>query len=429
MPFYQYVAVDSSGSRVEGTLQSPSLRDASSELRRQGLKVSKVVEGSLAPPQPPKPTSPQAPLPVIPQAPNTSTPQHRKTPSRKTGYGTEKDTFLLFSQLASYLKSGINPQQAFDDLTRRVTRKDYQSSLVELKAATSRGEPMSDTLEKYPKLYPPHIVGLVRAGEQGGFLPEAAIYASNQAEASMKFSRPFWIFKRLLVGAVLAVPLALAGVRAALEVWTVQEASGGGAPALPTLFAKIWEEIKWPIGPALVCLPLGLWLINMWWSSLSGRIWRHRLALVMPVFAKRASSEGSAMFAWALSNLSKAGITPQRAWQLAVEAVPNLAYKERLKKIGASMNERTRLSEALSQGRAIPRDYALIVQTGETTGDVPGALMNAASMSQTEFEATEPQAKKLARQWGCLTTVIGYVLMLYILYSIFYPGLIERVTE
>lgn len=428
MPSYRYVAIDPSGRQVEGTVQSPSLREASLELRGKGLKVSKVVEGSPAPiPSPLANAPPPAASPTIsrpatlPRAPTTSS-------IVRTRPGSNKDLFILFSQMSSYFRVGISPAQAFSDLQSRMGRhKGYVQSLGDLHAASSAGRRISDEMERYPDLYPPHVVGMIRAGETGGFLPEAAVYVAKQAEDSMKWSRPFWVITWMVGMMLIAMPLAFVAITGLLDTWTAMD-KGGDPGGVSTLAEKSGRLLIWPLGPAILAGYLLLFLLRTGWRSLKMRRWRHGLAYVWPVFRKRTSAEGAATFAWALSNLSKAGIAPYSAWQLAVEAVPNTAYKAKLIEAGRSMHERTPLSEALSRTRVLPPETAMIVHTGEVTGTVPNALIDAANMSQTEFDSLQTQNKRFILSWTFLLFGLGFVFYIWLIYSYFYPEFMRRFT-
>lgn len=418
MPLYRFQAVDPGGKPVEGEILGASVREAATSLSGRNLRVTKLVEAIAS----------KAPSPAPVLTPKAPSPAKVATPSQpvRTKPGTEKDVFLVFSQLASYLKSGINPQQAFQDLKSRLPREDYASSMEAMREAAVNGEPMSAAMERYPDLYPPHAVGMIRAGEGGGFLPDAAAALSEQANNTHQFDKPFWKVRIVIRTMLLVGPLGLAFILAALDSYGRQEKSGGGADGIQLLLQEFGKTMMWPVGPAILLIGV-LMLFSFWlWRKTSMRMLRHRIAMMVPVFRKRAVHEGGTLFAWTLSNLSKSGLYPQRAWQLALDVIPNLAFKEKLRGAGTRMHERTPLSNALAEAKVFPKEYALIVQTGETTGTVPQALQDAAGLSRAELATTEDESKRLARSWGCLLSAIGWVFLMYLLYAVFYPGFIKR---
>jgi general secretion pathway protein F len=418
MPAYRYIAVDPSGRQVQGDLQVDSLRDASQALAAQNLKVIKIEPG---------PNPPTASLPLAQAAASRS--QAPLPTVVRTAPSTYRQLFLTFSQLASYLRSGVPPQQAFSDLASRAPSKAIGDSFLTVKEMASQGKAISDGLELYPDLYPPHVVGVIRAGEQGGFLPDAASQVAQQTEESMNFERPFWWVRVVAISSFFILPIAWALVRAALDTWGVQDRAGGSAPGLAVLLQESKKYLTGTVLPLFILFGLVLVLGGWLWKKTKLRQARHTLAFAVPLFRKRAIHEGSTTFTWALSNLAKAGVLPFRAWALAVECVPNVVFQNKLRRIGKLMGERTPLSKALKDSHAFPKEYAMIVQTGEMTGSVPQALMDAAKMSRAEFEVTGVESKRLVRSWGCLLSAIGWIAMMYLLYRIFYPAMIDKVTN
>lgn len=420
MPSYRYIATDISGQSVEGSLQSASIRSASDSLRQKGLKVARIIEdnGLVSPAISPVAVS----KPVAKQS-------AARQPTVRTTAGTNKDLFFLFSQLESYLKSGIAPAQALSDLQSRVGNTHYKRSLVALQAEVSAGGPMSDGMERYPDLYPPHVVGLIRAGEAGGFLPEACAYISRQARDSMRWARPFSAVIAMAITGLIAAPLAFLVILSALDTWSAVDAAGGKASGGTILIEKIIRLAVWPVGPAILAGAGIVLLIRMGWRSLRLRPVRHGLAATWPIFRKRTAAEGAAMFAWTLSNLSKAGIAPYSAWTLAMYAVPNLSYRARLEEALASMHERTPLSEALKKCAILPAQATMVIQTGEMTGSVPEALLNASEMSQSEYEETEGENRRLVVAWRTVIYLAGTAFFVWLIYAYFYPEFMRRFLQ
>jgi type II secretory pathway component PulF len=446
---FEYTAIDRQGNSVSGQIQAATRDEAALNLTRTGLLVSRLSQAGAAPIQqrpqiqqsappltnapvqpgpPPKLSSPPqqtagVPAPVsLPKAKvRPSTPSAKREPVR-TRPGTDKDIYFVFSQLQSYAQSGSNPVQALTNVGNNCPRKDYGDALLEAADAAKEGRPISEVFERYVDLFPPHVVGMVRAAEQGGFFPEAYGFLTDQAHASHKFR--IW-FKWLLAVAIMVgacLPLTVLMVRAALDSWDVQEKTGGAASGWGTLFSSIGHEIIWPTGPVILALVAGFWSYGLFWKSLPRRPLRHRLALLVPSVNKRARSESLSVFAWTLANLSKVGLAPKTVWELAVGTVPNLAIKQQLGETGQRMGEQTRLSEAMTMSQQMPDEYAPIVQTGEVTGDVPGALMRASQSQLEEFKASDQASKVRVGCWMLLLMVVGSLIM----FAIFYKPLLEK---
>ncbi|MFI5386832.1 MAG: type II secretion system F family protein [Fimbriimonadales bacterium] len=452
MPSFDYTAIDRQGNSVQGQVQAASRDEAALSLTQTGLLVSRLSEAGAAPiqqsariqatpaPQPQiqmggtgrmmhgaPPVLKPAPAPATTKAAPAvrSVPQTSPKPPIRTKRGSDKDIYFIFSQLQSYAKSGQNPVVAFTNVANGCRRPDYAEALRATADAAKEGRPMSDVFERYVDLFPPHVVGMVRAAEKGGFFPEAYDLITDQAHASDKFRIWFvWLLAvAIMVG--LCLPLTALMVRAALVDWDAQEKAGGMAPPWGTLFASIGKELIWPSGPVILALIIGSWAFARFWQALANRDKRHRMALVVPSVNKRARAESLSVFAWTMGNLAKVGLPPKAVWELSAATVPNLEIRRQLEETGQRMSEQTKLSEAMTMSRQVPDEYAPIVQTGEITGDVPGALIRASQSQLEEFKAGDQGAKARVGCWILLLLFLGSAIM----FGIFYGSIIGKFVD
>jgi type II secretory pathway component PulF len=443
MPSFEYTAIDRQGNRVQGQVQADTRDAAALSLTKTGLLVSRL-EASGAPAPFPQPTmakpsvgaakvgppprlgSPAAAAVATASAtPRASLkPVTGHTPQAKirTKRGTDKDIYFLFSQLQSYARAGINPVESFSNLANSVPRKDYREALGAAADAAKEGRPISNVLERYVDLFPPNVVGMIRAAEHGGFFPEAYDLITDQAHSSHKLR--IW-FRWLLWVAVMVgicLPVLWMMMRAVVADWQVQDKTGGQASGWGTLFSSIGHEILWPGGPVILALLVGTWLFGNFWQSLPMREVRHRLVLSVPSVNKRARAESLSVFAWTMGMLSRVGMPPRTVWELSVDAVPNLEMRSRLAQTGTAMGEQTRLSEAMLKSKDLPEEYAPIVQTGEITGDLPGALIMASQSQLEEYKAGDQAVKARVGCWMVMFMVLGSLALFVIFYKMLIPA-------
>ncbi len=452
MPSFEYSAIDRQGNSVQGQVQANTRDEAALSLTQTGLLVSRLAQVGGTPlqqqarvqqpsqiQQGPAAAPPQggqvfsSPPPVVTKAPKqTVTPSarsvapatrtHTAVRQVRTKAGTDKDLYFVFSQLQSYARSGINPVEAYTNVASHCRRADYGKALNEAADAAKEGRPLSDVFERYVDLFPPHVVGMVRAAEQGGFFPEAYDLITDQAHASHKMR--IWFRWLLGIAIMVGICLPITGlmVRAALVDWDIQEKNGGNAPPWGTLFASIGRELVWPSGPIILILVIGTWLFARYWQSMPNRERRHQMALIVPSVNKRARAESLSVFAWTMGNLAKVGMPPRTIWELSAATIPNLAVRHQLEQTSQRMSEQTKLSEAMQMSRQVPDEYAPIVQTGEVTGDVPGALIRASQSQLEEFKAGDQGVKGRIGCWILLLLFLGSAIM----FGIFYGSIIGK---
>lgn len=432
MPVYQYSAVDATGRQRQGQIQAQTAAEALQSLMSQGLQSPKILaegHGSAAA------RRTQAPQQVIQQTPIQQAPvqSYRNVPQPQgkiqinvpaapaaphvhfTKRSSDKDIYFLFAQIAEQLRAGVGPMQLFSELSQLYKDPKYRDSLGMISLAASEGRPISDVMALWPDLYPENVVGLIRAGERGGFLPDAAATVSEQAFNAHKFKRfhSWWVW--ILAINMLSIPVMLL-FRQAIVSYAQHPTAGDTL----IVFKVMWRLFLWPWGEIMLALVLGTLAIRHYLSSRQMRAFRHEVAMKTPVLGRRARDEGSTIFSWTLSRLARSGIPPNQAWELAMQSVPNLSMQKKLRNAGAIMNEGSRLSDVIFKSDLFPQEYAPMVATGEMTGDVPGALERLSQVSRVEYDTGTVKSKAFTTTLGCTTLLIVTGFVTIMIYYIWY---------
>lgn len=427
MPFFRYSAKDRQGRELIGTIQAATQDEARYTLSQRGLVVTGFLDGASATPQ--KQQVAPAPTPAqISQAAPAPLPRHR------TIVGRDKDRFFLFAQLASALKAGINPAQAFDDVKNR-SQHYYRASLIDLHQAAVEGRDLAEVMESYPDLYPEHVSGMVRAGQMGGYLQEAFEEISTQAQVAHKYRRWFfWVFF-VIANALVSIPGMIWAMQSLVQAWKNIDATGGEIgtdEALRLVGHGFVQQLIWPGGPTMLLV----WVIYIGFSRTLGarfaKRFRHRIGLRVPPYGKRAKHENLTRFSWSMSRLSKAGFPPARSWQLAADTVPNLEMRDQLLEVAGKLSGAEKMSDIIHGSRLFPDEYSSMVATAEYTGNLPGIMDQLADHSRGEMLTAENYSKVRSGIWGCLGCFATSAAMLgifwYFMYYVLTPTIVNGIN-
>lgn len=395
MPFFRYTATDTSGRTFDGTLESNDAQSASQALTARGFK-SVLIHGSNS-------QSAQAPEYV------------------RTKKASEFELMVFFSQAAQLIRAGIGPFDAFSQLSGRVQNPDLIRAANEISHGSREGGAISKTMAKYVDLFPFHTVGMVRAGEHGGFLPESLEFLANQYSEAASYRRWFWFLKfatwQGIVGVVLALPLPAA-------FWDSFRA--GTAQALWTSYFKYLVFPTLPIVGGVAAL---LYLYRMRLMSSSNILKRHKLALKMPFgLGARGRAESLRAFLWSLRNLSHSGVAPSSAWAIAAGSVPNANIAMALSEAGVATGERP-LSESFARARVFPVEYGPMFKTAEQTGDVVGTLDRLIQLSSAEFESKNSAIRGGLASAGCLIILLTTLVLVLVLVKGCYGDMPQTIED
>lgn len=348
---------------------------------------------------------------------------------RKTPYSKEAEIYFVTSQLASYFKAGIAANRALKEVGDKQRNPHLKEALHLAAARATEGSNLASTFALYPYLFPRYVVGGIRAGETGGYLPEALQRVADQADSSRKMRRWMVWLGWAVVGLPPIIPIGKAFFNSVLSTWKVQDESGGTAPVGPALWSGFVQELSSPYMIAwLIACVLFVGAVFVW-QSMRFRPLRQRMVLGVPAVGKRARSESFANFTWHLANLSHAAISPRQAYLLAADTAPNDHVYEKLMSEGRRMTDQSKLSETLERTGLLPWELSAMVQTGETTGDVAGQLFAGAQSQQEELVQRDRDVKNRVMLWMFLVVfVIAPVVVIYV-YGDFLQGLIRTITE
>ena len=429
MRFYSYQGTDSQGRPTQGTLQASSADEARRLLLAGGYRVVGLHELPAGEARPvaratARPSA-SVPAPVSSAAVTPTTP-----PAVRTRMGSDKERFFLFSQMGAAYKAGIAPHQSLREIAGRSSSK-YGPALLYAADRVRDGGSLADALEPYVDLFPDHAVATVRAGETGGFVPEALEEVSRQAEEAHKFKRWFFWLWFLAINALLSIPGMWMATRGLLRSWEIIDAKGGqtGGPAFKESFQGLWQGFASIWGVLTLVLFLEIGLLYWYLRSRRTRPFRHRLGLAFPTFGRRAKHEGFTRFAWVMSRVSRGGTAPARAWALAVETVPNMALREPLREVSRRLHGSEKLSDIVASSRLFPQEYAPVIATAEYTGDIPGAMENLSRASGGEYYAAQNYAKMRSSCWGALGCFVTSAAMLAMLFYAWYWELPKKVLD
>lgn len=412
-------------------LQGADWKEVDKILQQRGLKLTGVAElsPSSAPPIPSQPPVQQRAAPqqqVRPAAVTAPKPQ-AITPAPavvKTRWGKDKEIMFLFTQLESYFRSGIAPAQAFSNLSQSWLNK-FRPALVDFSNAASAGRSIANEMERYPYLFPPHVVGIYRAGEMGGFLPEACAAISKQAEDSHRFKRWYVWLNWIFWASIACWPVVVWGVNGLMGSWDAFEKNPNATDPGKVVAGSMGEAFM-RILPVTLGSIAAIVIGALIWSSIRLRPFRHKMVLAVPTTRNRARLESMAMFAWTLSNVMKGGAAPRTALEVAGQSMPNLHMSREILEKTRQMSAETPLSAVASQISAFRPEMRAMIQTGELTGELPNQLEQIYRVQRDEFQVTDQANKVRIGCWMLLVMLAASLLAYGLFQKLFYQGIMDR---
>ena len=98
----------------------------------------------------------------------------------------QEDLLIFFRQMSVMLKSGVPLSLALELLAENVNNKKFGANLFDVSKRLGGGEELSSSLDNYPRIFSPIMIGLIEAGEAGGILSQVLERLALLIEAQSK---------------------------------------------------------------------------------------------------------------------------------------------------------------------------------------------------------------------------------------------------
>src|ERR687886_3119312 len=161
MSTYVFKAIDVAGTQSRGEVDADSKQAVSDQLKARGLIVLDIAD---------KRQSKEIKLPW-------------------QGRVKAGDLAIMTRQLSTMVSSGMTILPALYVLEAQTENEELRTTIVAVRKDVEAGLPLSDALERHPKVFNPLFVAMTRAGETGGMLDGALIRVADQLEKAEALRR------------------------------------------------------------------------------------------------------------------------------------------------------------------------------------------------------------------------------------------------
>lgn len=307
---------------------------------------------------------------------------------RGGGRGRRAEMVESIRYLATLLSAGFPLDRALGAVARVAGRNDVSAAVAEVRTRVRGGARLAEGMAEHPEIFPRFAVGMVRAGERGGYLAESLDRLAVQLEREQALRA------RLASAMLYPAVMVLVGA-AALATLFVQV-----LPRFVELLADTGSEL--PRSTALL-LATGEF-VGRWWPALlmapvllaaalaavrateEGRHAVDRALLGAPVAGQIRRRVAAVRLARALSTLLRSGMPILPALETAAEAQADAAVAADVLRVREEVRAGDGLAVSLRRGGVYPFSFLQMVEVGEEGGRLPEMLERAAEAMEAEVE-------------------------------------------
>lgn len=359
MPKFAYVGVDPTGQSVKGTQKAANRGDAEVALYEQELRDLRVHE-------------------------KKSILQYEISGPRIK----REHVMHLSRQIAAFLRAGLPILDAVHSIGAESENSSVRRMMHDIEDGLRTGERFSDTLERYPKVFPEFYRGIVRSAELTGeldtVLSRLAVYIERDLEARRK------------IKSAMIYPIAVAG----MSVATVLVLALYVLPKFVDFFDSLDAEL--PL-PTRMLLGFTGFLGDWWWAILigiatvslllfisqrfdRGKYVFHAFLLKVPVLGETIQYALVERFCRVMASMVSAGVNLPEAIRVATDSLRNRVFMKRLNAVTEQMLEGQGIAGPLARTKLFPGTATAMLRVGEETGSMDTQLEVTAEYYEDELD-------------------------------------------
>lgn len=393
MKNYNYIARDGTGAQKQGFLQAISSNDVLNWLREQGFTPISINE-------------------------ITTAAKKVKVKSQRKRIKSAELAALCW-QLTTMVEGGIPITEALEAVSEDIENSHLQDVLKKVLEKVLKGQPFSESLGEFPKVFDNLCCAIILSGEAGGNLAQAlyrvAEYFDTRDKLKKKVKAATAYPTFVLSFIVLIVIFIMAFI--VPRFTAIFDQIGGELPAFTRAFMGFYDlmrfQLHYIIGSVILLIILGIWCSK----TKRGHYLFSRFVLRIPLLGSIFSQAFVAMFSKTMSMLVVSGVSVLEIFDILSEMTRNDIIKDAIKQSREHIVEGESISASMATTGFFPNMLIKMVQVGEQSGSISKVLERTSDYYERKVDTTITTVMSLLEPIMIVTVgliVLVVVLALYL---------------
>lgn len=301
-----------------------------------------------------------------------------------------KDLAVSARQFATMINSGLSLLRSLTILSQQTDNKKLAEVYGQVRTAVEQGSSLSQALAAHPKIFPPIMVNMTRAGETGGFLDQVMLRMADNFEAEVRLRSKVKSAMTYPVVVFAFSLLALTGMLIFIvPVFADMFASLGGELPLPTrVLVVMSNSLKTMLPFLIVAIIAGAFLWKRYKHEERVRNIVDPFKLKAPIFGTLFQKVALSRFTRNLGTMIHAGVPILQALDIVSQTTGNVVLTRAVQDVEVSVRRGESLAGPLMQHSVFPPMVVQMMAVGEDTGSLDAMLHKISEFYDAEVEAT-----------------------------------------
>jgi len=301
-----------------------------------------------------------------------------------------KDLAIASRQFATMINSGLSLLRALSILSEQTENKHLGEVFASVRLSVEQGSSLSQALAQHPKVFPPIMINMTRAGETGGFLDQVLMQLADNFEAEVKLRSKI---KSAMTYPLVVFGFAILSVTAMLlfivPIFADMFDTLGGTLPLPTrILVALSHALRTFMPFILVVLIVGLILWKRYKNEPRVRNTVDPMKLRTPVFGPLFQKVALSRFSRNLGTMIHSGVPILQALDIVADTTGNVVIAHAVHDVEVSVRQGESLAKPLLDHPVFPPMVVQMMAVGEDTGSLDAMLHKISDFYDNEVEAT-----------------------------------------
>ncbi|MFA6410426.1 MAG: type II secretion system F family protein [Candidatus Buchananbacteria bacterium] len=382
---FVYHVFDSTNKTKKGVVDASNLKEATKLLIDQGWYIKKIVpKGGF------------------------------KTGFSELSFGgvSLMEKVLMVKHLGTMIKSGINLNEALEVIADQTVSKKFKKIINDVLDRIKSGQSLANSLARYPKIFDPLIINIIKVGEESGTLESNLEYLSGELEDRLELRRNIRaaaFYPAIVFSATLGLGLILAYfvLPKITQLFKTMDFDLPLQTKILLWVANIMDHYGLYIIAGVI---LGLVAFRILTKQDFFKPAWHWFLMKVPIVGSIFINYNLVLMNRTLGILLKSGLTIDQAVVITTDTTANFVYRKKLKEILPQIQTGKRLSDVMTEFKQSKRNpiFPLLVikmiGVGERSGRLDESLTYLADYYEKEVDHTTKN----------LTTVLEPLLLIFV---------------
>ncbi len=364
MKSYGYIARDVAGVQKKGLTQADNSSSVVDRLREQGFTPISVKEIA------------------------SKTKKARR--SVRTKRIKSSDLAALCWQLTTMLEGGIPITTSLEIVGHDTENQYLQRVLQQISDKVQKGQPFSESVADFPKIFNRLCCAMLLAGETSGNIAGAmgklAVYFDNRDKLAKKVKGAMAYPVFVLTFIIIIVIFIMAFIVPRFK--KIFKQIGGELPAFTQGFMTFYDLLAHNILYIVGTIVLIVVLASFFSKTKNGHYTFSKLALHLPLFGKIFSQSFIVTFCRTTSTLLTSGVSVLEAFNILTGMTNNDIIKSAIMRTREHIVSGSNISLSMAAAGFFPNMVVKMIQVGEESGSLPSVLERASQHYERKVDAT-----------------------------------------